>query len=260
MQSSDTIGKLAAALSAAQGEFPVVEKKSANPFFSSKYADLAEVVKATTPVLTKHGLSVMQTVGHLDVPLSRDTATTKRDGTVVNESQPEFPTTLTTTLAHSSGEWVRDTMVLSPVKLDPQAQGSAITYARRYAYSAILGIVTEADDDGNAASQPKAQASQAAPAATRRPSPKPKTVETAAETITRPQLTKLSVQFKELTNLGEAGFADRDERLEQVGAIVGKKIESSNDLTKDEASKVIDLLDQQIAALKKSKQEFDEDF
>ena len=237
MQSSDTIGKLAAALSAAQGEFPVVEKKSANPFFSSKYADLAEVAKATVPILAKNGLSIVQAPGW--------------------DGEKHL---LSTRLMHTSGEWIENTMALMPVKNDPQAQGSAITYARRYAYSAILGIVTEADDDGNAASQPKAQAGEAAPAPTRRPSPKPKTVETAVETITRPQLTKLSVQFKELTNLGEPGFADRDERLEQVGALVGKKIASSNDLTKDEASRVIDLLDQQIAALKKSKQEFDEDF
>lgn len=259
MQSSESIGALAAALSAAQGEFPVVEKKSNNPFFNSKYADLAEVVKATAPILAKHNLSLMQTVGHLDVPLSREATTTKRDGTVVSESQPEFPTTLTTTLAHSSGEWVRDTMVLAPVKLDPQAQGSAITYARRYAYSAILGIVTEADDDGNAASSPKAEAKEAeAPRPTRRAAPRPQQPE--IEAISKPQLAKLAVQFKELTELGEKGFKERDERLEQVGALVGKKIASSNDLTKDEASSVIDLLDKQIASLKRRNDSFDEDF
>jgi hypothetical protein len=52
-------------------------------------------------------------------------------------------------------------MPLNPVKSDPQALGSAITYARRYAYSAVLGLVTETDDDGNTASQPAPKAKAA---------------------------------------------------------------------------------------------------
>ena len=68
----------------------------------------------------------------------------------------QFPTGkgLTTILMHDTGEFISSFMELMPIKEEPQAQGSAITYARRYALSAILGLDTEADDDGNQASTP----------------------------------------------------------------------------------------------------------
>ena len=144
MKRSDTIANLAAALSAAQGEFEAVPKSAENPFFKSHYADLPSVVQAASPVLAKHGLSVSQL--------------------------PDFDgehDMLTTTIMHSSGEWIEASARLHLVKDDPQAQGSATTYMRRYAYSGGLGVVTEEDDDGNAASRPRT-----APAA-RTASPRP---------------------------------------------------------------------------------------
>jgi hypothetical protein len=54
---------------------------------------------------------------------------------------------------HESGEFISSTLTLKPVKDDPQGRGSAITYARRYAYASILGLVSDADDDGNRASE-----------------------------------------------------------------------------------------------------------
>jgi len=57
---------------------------------------------------------------------------------------------------HNSGQWLSSELLLKPVKADPQAAGSCLTYARRYALQAIAGIPSE-DDDGNAASKaPKA--------------------------------------------------------------------------------------------------------
>ena len=70
-----------------------------------------------------------------------------------------------TTLMHDSGEWVSSQLALRPVKNDPQAFGSAITYGRRYSLAAILGIVTDDDDDGN-------DASHVAPPLARHASPK----------------------------------------------------------------------------------------
>ena len=128
---SPTITKLAQALLAAQAEFSAVPKGSDNPFFKSKYAALPDVVKHTTPVLAKHGLGVSQFVDN------------------VNGEDA-----LTTYLIHSSGEFISHSMLLHLVKDDPQAQGSAITYARRYSYMACLGLVADEDDDGNAASKP----------------------------------------------------------------------------------------------------------
>ena len=126
------LNELAAALVAAQAEFSAVPKTADNPFFKSKYADLATVVSHTQPILAKHGLAVSQ-----------------------------FPTqingepALITYLLHASGQVLADTMKLCAAKSDPQGQGAAITYARRFAYMAVLGLVADVDDDGNTAQRAK---------------------------------------------------------------------------------------------------------
>lgn len=127
MTRSEQIQELAAALAQAQGEFEVVAKDSLNPFFKSKYAALPDVVKSASPILAARGLSVTQLMDEDD--------------------------TLTTILLHSSGQFIGATARLHLIKDDPQAQGSATTYLRRYAYMSILGLVADVDDDGNAASK-----------------------------------------------------------------------------------------------------------
>lgn len=119
--------ELAKALNAFQAEVVTVAKDADNPFFRSKYADLASIMKATQPVLTKHGLSVIQ------LPA------TTMDG------RPA----LTTILMHVSGQSERSTVPLLLAKQDSQGLGAAITYMRRYAYAAALQIVIDEDDDGN---------------------------------------------------------------------------------------------------------------
>ena len=131
---SDEINELAAALVAAQGEFESVAKSSTNPFFKSKYAGLPEVVKAASPILVKHGLAVSQFIS----------SGYPTDGNVPLD-------TLVTYLVHKSGQFMSDTMLLKLTKDDAQGQGSAITYARRYAYMAVLGLVADVDDDGESA-------------------------------------------------------------------------------------------------------------
>jgi hypothetical protein len=132
---SETLNELAAALVAAQSEFPTVGKDSTNPFFKNKYASFAAVVEAASPTLTKHGLAVSQHVGG-------------SDGNTV----------LTTYLLHSSGQYIAHDMPLLLPKQDPQGQGSAITYAKRYSYMAVLGLVADEDDDANKASNKPAEA------------------------------------------------------------------------------------------------------
>lgn len=129
MNKSDSIAQLADALSKAQGQIRNASKDSANPFFKSKYADLASVWDACRNELSTNGLSVVQ----------------------IPEVGPSG-ISLHTVLMHSSGEWIHGELVMSPVKDDPQGVGSVITYARRYALSSFVGIAPE-DDDGNAASQ-----------------------------------------------------------------------------------------------------------
>lgn len=142
MAMSPSIENLAVALIAAQTSLPKVPKDKTNPFFGSSYAGLDTVLPAALGVLTSHGLGLVQSVGE--------------------DSQGN--TTLTTVLMHKSGEWYADTQPLLLVKADPQGQGSAITYARRYAVMSLLGLVAEEDDDGNKASVPSRQPQGSRPA------------------------------------------------------------------------------------------------
>lgn len=127
MKQSENINELATAMAAAQAEMGGAVKDSANPFFKSKYADLTSVVKAIKEPFANHGLSYTQ------FPCAAD-------GCVG----------VTTRLMHSSGQWLESEYMLPMVKNDPQAAGSAITYARRYALQAMAGIPT-ADDDAESA-------------------------------------------------------------------------------------------------------------
>jgi len=126
---SETIGALAAALSKAQADITGALKDSQNPFFKSKYADLASCWDACRKQLVANNLAVIQTVYvHWD----------------------SGQTMLSTTLAHSSGEWIRSDLPVLAKDVSPQAQGSGITYARRYALAAIVGLA-QIDDDAEAA-------------------------------------------------------------------------------------------------------------
>jgi hypothetical protein len=126
---SDQINELAAALSKAQGEMQAAIKDKINPFFKSSYADLGSVWDAARPVLSKYGLCVMQTTELLADKI-----------------------VMVTTLAHTSGQWVKSLLPLNPAKNDSQGVGAAITYLRRYSLSAIVGVVCDDDDDGETAS------------------------------------------------------------------------------------------------------------
>jgi hypothetical protein len=125
MNKSQSVENLAKSLTAFQSEIKSVLKTADNPFFHSKYADLASIIEAVRKPLAKNGLSFSQ-----------------------------FPDgdSLTTILLHTSGEWIEASYALNAVGKKPQEVGSAITYARRYALGAVLGIATDEDDDGNAAS------------------------------------------------------------------------------------------------------------
>ena len=127
MKSSESINELATALCKAQGQMGGAVKDSANPFFKSSYADLTSVIKAIKQPFSDNGLSYTQ------FPVNDD------NGVGVS-----------TRLMHISGQWLEMDYTLPTVKKDPQAAGSAITYARRYALQSIAGIPT-ADDDAESA-------------------------------------------------------------------------------------------------------------
>jgi hypothetical protein len=129
MQTSLTISEIAKALCAFQGEVKPVPKESVNPFFKSKYADLSSIISHIQPTLKKNGLSVAQLNNEADGKVS-----------------------VTTILMHNSGEWLSGTITMNPSKSDPQTYLSTLTYSRRGALSAILGLATEDDTDGAVAS------------------------------------------------------------------------------------------------------------
>ena len=133
MLQSESIANLAKSLAIVQGKLTYAKKDSKNPFFKSNYADLESVWDACRDLLAANGLAVSQFPGsycEIDKSMS-----------------------LTTILTHSSGEWISNEMTLPVSKVDPQGAGSAITYMRRYALAAVVGVV-QADDDANAASTP----------------------------------------------------------------------------------------------------------
>ncbi|MDQ3024323.1 MAG: ERF family protein, partial [bacterium] len=125
---SDAVDKLAAALAKAQSTISFASKDATNPHFKSKYADLAAVWEAVRVPLSSNGLAVVQ------FPSA--------DGLKV---------TLTTVLLHESGQWMSQDLTMMASANTPQAVGSTITYARRYALSSVAGVAQD-DDDGNAGS------------------------------------------------------------------------------------------------------------
>lgn len=133
---SESIANLTLALSIVQGKMSHAVKDSANPFFKSRYADLESVWDACRLLLAENGLAVMQFPGLY----------TDHDKSM----------SLTTIISHKSGEFISQEMSVPVTKADAQGAGSAITYMRRYALAAVVGVV-QADDDGNAASNPQSK-------------------------------------------------------------------------------------------------------
>jgi len=128
MTKSESIKAIATALCSFQSEVEKIKKTEVNPFFKSKYASLADILDVIREPLTSNGLSFVQF--------------------------PSGKYGLETMLMHISGEWLSGYYEMEPTKHDPQGAGSVITYQRRYALGAILGLNIDEDDDANKASQP----------------------------------------------------------------------------------------------------------
>jgi hypothetical protein len=143
---SENINEIMASLSKAQGQMSAAAKDSNNPFFNSKYADLNSVWNACRDALSSNGLAVVQTM--------------------ITDTNGEM--SLQTILGHSSGQWMKSIL---PIKLqvpkepkigkdgkpkevnELQLLGSSLTYLRRYALAAIVGVAPDEDDDGNSGGQ-----------------------------------------------------------------------------------------------------------
>lgn len=134
MNHTESIAKLAEALSRAQAEMHAAKFNATNPFLKNKYADLGSIIDTAKPVLGKHGLAVTQL--------------TFNDGDRVG---------VETVLTHASGEWLSTQFSLPLAdekgKSNAQVAGSIITYLRRYSLAAILGMYSDEDTDGNEVKQ-----------------------------------------------------------------------------------------------------------
>lgn len=130
MTKSPEIKNLATALALFRGKMVPVVKDAVNPHYKSAYASLDAILETIKIPLDEAGLSFAQ-----------------------------FPDDigLTTILMHKSGEWIEASFAVPLSKSDPQGFGSALTYMRRYALGAILGLSTEEDDDGEGASKTAAK-------------------------------------------------------------------------------------------------------
>ena len=207
MNKSESIKEIAAAMAKFQADVKNPTNSASNPFFKSKYAPLNEILNDVRPLLAKYGLSVLQ------MPSGDDSEVH-----------------ITTLLMHQSGEWIESCpLKMKPAKNDPQGIGSAITYGRRYALAAILGISSEDDDDGNVATHGKSepastQRPQAAPQQTERPKPAP-----APTTGNKAS----DAQVKAIWAIGKKANVSEDYIKAEYG------VESIKDLTKDQASQLI---------------------
>lgn len=128
MNRSEQINELAGALAKAQGTIDDASKDATNPHFKSRYADFASVRDAIRLPLSSNGLSYLQALRTIDKGLEVETM-----------------------LAHSSGQFVSETLMIPLATMTAQTIGSAATYGKRYALMAMIGIAASEDDDGNAA-------------------------------------------------------------------------------------------------------------
>jgi hypothetical protein len=197
---------LAAALVAFQKEAPELHKDSTADTgkFSYSYISLDAALNQIRPVLVKHGLTVLQ-----------------------------FPTTiegqpaLRTKLVHAgSGEYEEDTMLLLSGP-DPQGQGSAITYARRYSLMALLGLVADEDKDG---AQPQKRSE-------------------TGEAMTTPQRNKIFALIKDLETLHATPWPPHADWKAAVEARCHELFDKGiGDLLKSEASTVIEAMTAHVKA------------
>lgn len=205
---------LATAFATAQAAWPDITKgRTANVGqYRYTYADLSDILEAVRPVLATNGLFITQNV------VSRANAVD-----------------VWTTLGHKTGQSIDFGPMSFPAGNTPQTAGSAVTYARRYALLAALGLATE-DDDGQAAAQaPKPKAApKSAPAGDALNPPDPKPGNTPA-------------MKRMMAPMNEAGLSEPAVSKAFASEVVGRTIESRNDLTPAELIAVSDALVARIA-------------
>ena len=141
MKTSEQTGELMKALASVQPKMVVAAFDSENPHFRSKYAGLS-AVREVAGALNEVGIAIVQ-----------DPQVVRREWKA-GEDCLALVEVIVTTRLQLGEQWIESSLALRPAKDDPHGVGSAITYARRYTLSSIVGMAADADDDANAATVP----------------------------------------------------------------------------------------------------------
>jgi len=176
--SSAQTNEIYASLAKAQGEYPVIGPNRENPYFKSSYTDLDTILRAIRPALTKNGLGLTQ-----QIRITSDGATI-----------------LHTILTHSSGQWMESRNRIIPPKNDPQTYGSTLTYQKRYAAMALLGVTCSQDKQDDDAEVAMGQARNVF---VKGPTTKYNPKEESVDVISKEQLDELEYELQEYPDIGE---------------------------------------------------------
>lgn len=199
--------ELIKALTKAQSEFPIIKKNRES--YNYDYADLAAIVEGTRAICTKNGLCHVFTINF----------------------EPTGGHSLITTLYHSSGDKIESTYPLGDLRsMKDQDAGKKISYAKRYALKAILGVEEEKDptDDGWGSGNDKAKAPQKAEVK----KPAPKNHAPQSNKVTAANLTLLFKYAGETLDLSSDDFVKL--------CLALYKVKSPRDLTKEQAQNLND--------------------
>lgn len=192
---SAELEQLFQALSQAQAEMPAAPARGTNPYYKQKYVHFKDMIAASRPALTKYKLAVIQQI----LP--------NNDGQMI----------LHTILTHESGQWIESRLRVIPPKSDLLTLNSYLTALKRYAYSAMIGIVgSDDDDDGEYASATARETFAKGTALNTKYNPK----ENPYETITKEQLEELEYELEEYPDIAE-------------DVLDGLKIQNLADMPKD---------------------------
>lgn len=202
-QSAD-IGELAKALAAAQGQMDAARKDSKGNY--GKYTTISSILEVVKDALSRNGLAVVQ------APMPCDA------GNIC----------LRTTLMHTSGQWIASQLTMKAENVSPQKIGSVITYARRYALAALLGVGQEDDDAQAAQDAYEKQAKKAQKEHLQKT--RQQATANNPDPATRAQLEAIMVCLQ------RKGLGTREDCLRELSTFLGRDIQSRNELTKAEAS------------------------
>ena len=204
---SEEIGELAKALSAAQGMMDAAGKDGKGNY--GKYTTISSILDVVKDALSKNSLAVVQ------APMPCEA------GNIC----------LRTTLMHSSGQWIASQLTMKAENVSPQKIGSVITYARRYALAALLGVGQEDDDAQSVQDDYERKAKKAHKQSVQQ------TRQQAAENNPDPPSREMFQAF--IATLRSKGCKEREEYLAELSSFFGREVKSSQELTCAEVSEYL---------------------